>query len=396
MNEIFNLIREFNNDPNVIELNNYYKSISSMEMLRATRDEKAHSSFLACLFSPDINYGLGTTPLMLLLDLLIQEDHDGNFPNENKQDIIIRKSKIISEHAITEYPYKKECRIDIYIPFSIDNNQYAIVLENKVRAKENIEKKDNEKDPVTQTEKYYSNISKSKLNVKYIYVFLAPQCYNEHNGDEKVKAKDKHFINISYSDIVNYVITPILKDNTISEQARYILEDYLKALSKPNIVDLKKDNVKLATSEYEENLINVIKDKHAKLDKKLNSTNTPEESSILEQFSSESNNEFVVSAIWGSSRRKRKRNRTFDELGIEPGTILTLSSTAGGNKPTSFKVKTINNINKVEYVKNDKIIISSISPAAEHLTGKKPLNGFEWFIDDKKGNLVNIPRDDNF
>lgn len=405
MNEyILNLIRDFNNDPDVIELNNYYRSTSSMETLRVTTNEMAHSSFLACLFNPEVNYGLGTTPLLLLLDLLIKTNPDSDFLKSSKNSIILRTAKINASLSEVEFPYDKECRIDIFIRFSIDDKQYAIVLENKVKSKENQKEENvdsNSKETVngkkiTQTEKYYRHINKND-GINYIYVFLAPSHFGSDNKEEKMKAKNENFINISYTDIVKYIITPILSDNSISEIAKYTLNDYLKALTKPNVVNSKNDNIKLATSEYETKKLETIRNNHTELKEKLEdinknkNNNNDEETIFLEQFVNEGNNKFVVLAAWPKIMSKRRKNRTFGELGIEPGTILTLAVSSGSNIKDKDTVKTIDSVNKVEYTdRKGNTVVSSISPAAQYLTNKEPLNGFAWFIDDTKGNLVNI------
>jgi len=387
MSGIYELIRKFNNDPDVIELKNYYSSLSLMEILGVTRDERVHSSFLAWLFDSNINFDLRTKPLMLLLDLLIQEDEKdkkNNFPVDNRNDIILRIANIIPRKVKKEYPIDKDGRVDIYIQFDIDDNQYAIIIENKVESKENKETKDKRKG-MMQTEKYYNHFKNDKSKMKYIYVFLSP-----YYGGNKVKAHDEHFLNISYSDIVNSIINPILADNNLSEKTRIILEDYLKVLSKPNVINPDSNSISLATSKYEDSLINNIETNNHELGLMLLND---DENDIIKEFIS--NNQLVVSSVWPGSIRKRNRNRTFAELGIEPGTILYLSKSEQSNERDTENrfVKTIDELNQVEYTTIDgKVVTRAISTMAKELTKKTSINGFRWFIYNDGTEDINLSR----
>lgn len=387
------LIHNFYNDPNVIRLQNYYNSLSFMEILGVSRNEKVHSSFLAWLFDSKINYNLGTKPLELLLELLFKEKHDKNFPvSINEEDILLRKLDISQPEKVeTEYPLEvneKNSYVDIYIPFVIKEKKYALIIENKVKAKENQEKKDNGK-TYMQTDKYYEYFSKKKDQTEYIYVFLSP----EHKG-KIVQASNNQFINISYLMIVKDIINVLLENDKINEQAKIYLNEYLKILYKPNASDIKNSEIVLAISNFEIDLRNKIKEEHKELGILLgkNENNlTEEEKSILTSFNEY--NQVIILAIWEKQRSKNK-NRTFAELGIEKGEILYLASGAGSSKQNenNLFVRTIDNQNTVEYIKDNQTMKKTITAAAKDLAGKTcNTNGFQWFIY-KNQNLEKMPR----
>lgn len=65
-------IIEFNNDPNVRKLREFYSSKSFPEILGVSRRELSHSAFLAWLFSSAENHMFGIQPVMQLLELYVK------------------------------------------------------------------------------------------------------------------------------------------------------------------------------------------------------------------------------------------------------------------------------------------------------------------------------------
>lgn len=388
--DIYDNIRKFNNDSDVIKLRNYYDSLSFMEILEVERTEVVHSSFLKWLLDPSHNYDLKTKPLMLLLDLLIKDEND-LISVEDRKNITLRKVSIEKTYIQNEFPLKPKQiggRLDLYITFNVNNNQYAIILENKVDSSEN---KESPEKGEWQTEKYYKYFEKQSqehAKVNYIYVFLAPKY-----GEEIVKAHCEKYINISYDDIVNYIILPLLADDNLLDKTRFILEDYLKVLSKPN--GKARRMISFDVDEKENDLINKINSKHEDL---YNLLNTDKEDEILKEFLEDELNRLVISAVWPSIMSKRNRNKTvtFEELGLEKGTILYLAT--GDRSGTrmqdeygnNIEVQTVDNKTTVMYNKGGKEIICKLSPAAQDLSGKFPCRGINWFIYNKDGVDYNL------
>lgn len=374
MEDIYNLIRTFNNDENVIKLKNYYSSCSFMEILGVDRNETVHSSFLAWLFNSKVNYDLINKPLIMLLDLLIKSDNKNKFPNNDIDSIILRQADIKMDFVKSEYSIKPDGRVDIYIQFSIGKNQYAIVIENKVEAVENEEKEKG----IMQTEKYFQHFSKEKTNIKYIYVFLAPSFKGK-----VVQASCEEFINITYNDIVKYIIQPLLFDDNLLMKTRIILEDYLKVLSKPNIVNSNSKSINMVdldTLGYETNLINNIKNNNKDLGIKLKQNI---DNPVLKEFMENQLNNIIVTIVWKEILTKKNRNRTFNELGIEEGSILYLSESEQNNiLNKKIFVRTEDNINQVSYIDvNGQRQYGAISKVARILKGLNyNVNGFKFFV----------------
>ena len=74
MNEkdIIQAIIDFNNDPEVQQLQSFYYNQTVPDILGVSRNETSHSTFLAWLFNPTANHGLGAQPLVQLLELYLK------------------------------------------------------------------------------------------------------------------------------------------------------------------------------------------------------------------------------------------------------------------------------------------------------------------------------------
>ena len=389
-NTIFKLIRNFNNDENVIKLKNYYNSLSFMEILGVDRLEKAHSSFFKWLFDENYNYDLQEKPLLLLLDLLVRKDTKNTFDNV-KKDIVLRSLNINVKDGVVEFPLgekQKYGRCDIYIPFDIGTKQYAIIVENKVFSQEKIEKVNDKNE--YQTDKYFNYFNSLDNGITYIYVFLAPIFDNK-----ETHANNPNFINISYDDIVESIINPLLLDDNLGEITRSILLDYLKVLSKPNILDPNSKSISMVSNKniYEAKLIGDISDKHSKLGDYLK--NSSDENEILKNFLSNNINMIISASIWPEILKKNNRNRnvSFKELGIEPGTVLYLAAGEKKNERDENRlfVTTLDLNSKVQYKFENEVRINSISTAARELAKKDyGLRGINWFIYNNNGKDINL------
>lgn len=383
MSNIYDLIRNFNNDENVIKLKNYYNSLSFMEILGVDRKETVHSTFLKWLFDFQHNYDLGTKPLMLLLDLLIRHDEKNEILADDKEAIILRQANIELEQIVSEFPLgpkQKYGRVDIYISFNIGDHKYAIALENKVESSEN---KESEENGSYQTNKYYNYFSqqnnKNDEQINFVYVFLAPI----FNG-KRVTAKCTEFINISYDDIVKFIINPLLSDDNLLDITKFVLKDYLKVLSKPNVIKPNSESISMLGLEdagEEKILIRHIRKKHKILGERLKST---DENETLKSFQSDDLNKIIIASAWPDVMTKRNRNRTvtFAELGIEPGTVLYLAdgSESSRKDKRELTVTTLDLNTTVKYELNGESKISKLSPAAEALSGNDTCRGISWFI----------------
>lgn len=408
--DILKMVESFNNDPDIRKLRNYYGSLTWMEILEVTRYEKAHSSFLSWLFDENRNCGLGTMPLKLLLELLYKEDNtpftkygiDG--VSVLTRSIDIEKIDFQTEFHIKELSKDKDIKgwIDIYGSFLIDGKQYALIIENKVKSRENTKKTG--EDAIWQTNKYFDFFdSKSKNQgekIKYFYVFLSPMSKN-------AKAQNEHFINISYEMLAEGVIQPLISlyDSKENDRVVSILKEYLKILNKPITDNPNESNIILYTGDCT-GLFKKIEDKYKGLfdlyDKANGCSSKYDENVVnLIQGFWETNDDILVSVCPSKSSNRIK----FADLDIEPGTKLYLAQRAKStNRATrsdnSFvEVRTIDYNTKVKFVSPDDGSCSTVklSRAAKELAPKytnthnSTFWGLQWFIlEDESGQLINL------
>ena len=445
VDKIYNLIRDFNNDSNVIKLKNYYKTTTFMEILGVTRSELAHSSFLWWLFNDNVNYDLGLRPLTLLLDLLVNKI-DEQFPggtkidsngkefilkddeqisDEDKKAIILRKANIKIENIKTEHAIEGG-RVDLYIQFYIENdeykkNHYAIILENKVKAREN----ENKEGKKYQTELYYNYFSSQKNNIKNIFVYLTPDLTKK-----KAQAESRKFINITYNNIVDNIIKPLLSDDSLSSTVNFILNDYIKSLSKPifgkqnggkndkgnnismikipqpgnsqdddfqndsGIDDRLIESMKAVQNKYENNFKEIVSLKHEKRELTENEQKIID---IFDEFIFDELNRLVIGSVCPEIINKRSRNNTFEELNIEEGTTLYFVPKAQSNEiDPNIVVRTEDSINKVSYIdeKTKEIRYGTISSIAKLFCKVDyQVNGFRYFAKkDKNNQYINLSK----
>ena len=273
-----NKITSFNTDKDVITLRELYERPSFLEIISKQRSETTVSAFLKWMFSIKGDENGFLSPIMLLLDILVKKlktetiKMEGNdtYYEENLYNLILtRKLKVSNKKIETEYylndlakkikreieihkenpkleeSIKSKDRIDILIESEISGlenkkiNRLQIIIENKIDSEEG----------KNQTNRYFNGAYRN--DYLQFFVYLKPD-YNEK------KAKDEHFINISYQDILDGIIIPLLKSSSISERDRFLLEDFKNELMFPNI-NIGKEQSRIAVSqEISENIMRNI------------------------------------------------------------------------------------------------------------------------------------------
>ena len=98
----------------------------------------------------------------------------------------------------------KDGSVDVYG----SNDDYVIVIENKVTASEQV------RGGIGQTEMYYDEIERKKESgQKVVYIFVTP--------DPTQKPRSSHFVQITYQEIYDRVICPCIDNPNISSDSRY-------------------------------------------------------------------------------------------------------------------------------------------------------------------------------
>ena len=241
--EIIDDIIAFNNDVDVQRLKEIYYSQTLPEIFAVSRRELTHSSFLAWLFATSSNHGLGTVPLVQLLELYVlkSREQEKNWITDKLSNAIITRDFHISECiSVTEEAVvtaNARGRADIVLTCEINLpnlslNKLKIVIENKVYSDEH----------GNQTQiyfDYYESIKEKQEKVLYIYL-TPPTSIADADCPE--------FIHITYQDLLEHVFEPIRRRIDISKRTQFILNEYISSLSIPADVIEDKNVTHIQTS----------------------------------------------------------------------------------------------------------------------------------------------------
>ena len=338
------LIISHNKDAQNRKMVAFYDRKSTMEKMGIARSETAHSAFLANLLKSDNGLGLEESAIMWLLHILIEREDNATaystspIPTDVKAAVLsqtlkydieeITTEKVIDDVAhsyfATQSQYNnKRCddRLDIYIKLKVNGlsvKYLEIVIENKVLQDENGPKSKNSSgyNSLFQTQRYFTACSSNKSSdTAQLFVFLTPD-----EVEEETKAKDKHFIQISYQDVLDTIIIPQLDNNMLTSNERQELENYVDALNLPTLdIQAKKRIVMAMTEEArtdkqtylkknKELIINVIK---AKEKEASNSSSLTQEEQILVSFADKRKNLFAAHGMDFDTFDKSKKYFVF-------------------------------------------------------------------------------------
>lgn len=285
--DYLNQILAFNGGEDVIALREKFDRPSFFEIISKERSETTYSAFLKWMFQENCPKST-CNPLALLLDVLVRRSEeqasvDTVLSNEIvKRAIVTRNLKIRSIKVETEKPVsnlakaiivnptmvagelserdletvaaKSKDKIDLFVDCEIDSEDNCllakrlhVVIENKIDSAEGGRKSEKNAigigryDNATQTQRYYlgSKFSQcdadgkhygiERLDVLQVYVYLSPHvpC--------KDACPDNHFIQISYQDIVDSILMPMLASSSLPMRSRFFLEEFLNQLVFPSL-----------------------------------------------------------------------------------------------------------------------------------------------------------------
>ena len=250
------LAEKFKNSETVKALDRYFSEKSMMEVLGVDRDENAHSNFLAWLFENEVT---GKEACRLLIEILNRKAEQKEIIPQTFSNLCVTKVQVIREDYVCSQYTKKgdsisECesnqngervegRADLLI--NINNGEAYIVIENKVLSKEECKwcstkdkpGKANKTDienaggsSLWQTQFYRKYYSKNNYKDKVAFVFLTLPNQEETQPNQEAKCKD--FIHVTYQDIMDSILVPVLGglacSNHPTEEIQ--IKDYIKAL----------------------------------------------------------------------------------------------------------------------------------------------------------------------
>lgn len=223
-----NLIINFHNESEIQRLNSYYNRTTLFNILGIERRELSHSSFLKWLLDINGSHNLKDEPLKKFLRQFAKTDTDNNNDIETMNTLLTGNYIINDFNIETEKSTKGNNnigRIDIFATFSISEKKcvqnkknsgvvdfrrnIVVIIENKIDASES-------NNQTTIYEEWTENENEYKEHTK-VYIFLSP---NEED------CSSKSFIKISYQDILEFVIEPLLNIE-MDIDTKIILEDYI-------------------------------------------------------------------------------------------------------------------------------------------------------------------------
>ena len=284
-------IISFNADKDVIRLREKYNEPTFFEIISKERSETTYSSFLKWIFQESVSLANEANPLMLLLDVLVKNDKDDVIDGKLKESILTRTLQIKSLESEVEKSvaslsceakrlvnqtiqnnkgdFEKNCKdkVDVFIRCDIEENKKAkgelqVIIENKIDSQEGplkgkektgIDDYDNSK----QTTRYYLGTKRDDPNVFQIYVYLTP-------AEQKEGPDEKNFIHISYQDLFDGVVIPLMASSSLSSRSRFFLEEFRNQLTYPRLTD-KSINQCLALGDDQSSVFNELWDKYNEL-----------------------------------------------------------------------------------------------------------------------------------
>lgn len=181
-----------------------------------THTEHWHSSFMSWLLDPNSSLCLGHYPLARLLNLYLIKNEDANLSVKDIFGMNLDNVRFETEKTFFTSDQKKRS-IDVYG----ESDEIVLVIENKVKARENMNGTD-----VGQTQDYREYVeAHKKSGQKIICLFVTP--------DPKQKPYDGSYTRITYQEFYDYVIAKCIEHPQLSKDGRYLLEQYANNLREP-------------------------------------------------------------------------------------------------------------------------------------------------------------------
>jgi hypothetical protein len=211
------------------------------------------------------NHMLGNIPIIQFLELYIlksRETSKKHISDSLYTAIITRNIQIMdstanTEEAVTGNDAKGRADIVISCDAFLSKEKLSrvkIVIENKVYSTEHSH----------QTKTYYEHYERVKEpGEEMLYIYLTPPATTS-------EAECPNFVHITYQDLLDHVLTPLLQTPDINLRTQFILNEYINSLSVPSDVVNEKNNSQkqtsiLAIGMEEKDLLQSFWEKHNRL-----------------------------------------------------------------------------------------------------------------------------------
>ena len=290
---------------------------SMLETYGKLRSETCHSTFLKWLFENDNLNSQHMHGAVYRLITLIQKwgaiQSTTGFPTVGKKSFSkLFINRLIIDNVTREYPIKTNTygpgKIDLVIECTINiglkkNYKLNIVIENKVDAKETT--KIINGNLLYQTDAYVDYFNNSKPNDINVFIFLTPMSTKElFYVKASTSINSDRYVRLNYQELYDNIIYPLYSLSTITDENKYKLGDYIKAISKPSQNNVKNKSA-LVMTQKEKNL-------------------------LIEYF--DNNKELIMEAIYAKSFDKKENSRqSFADAYETLGGVASSSNTFSVN-----------------------------------------------------------------
>ena len=173
-----------------------------------THTEHWHSSFMSWLLDPHSSLRLGHFPLARLLTMYMIKNPDCGYTLRDIYNWDLDDVKFSTEKDASYQGNKRS--IDVYG----ESRELIIVIENKVNAKENYNNSTQ-----GQTIDYYNYVKAHKSPKQYALFFFI-------TADQKQHAFADMYVQISYQEMFDNIISKCIDHPQISDDGKYLLEQY--------------------------------------------------------------------------------------------------------------------------------------------------------------------------
>lgn len=240
------------------KLNSHYDKTTFFSALNIERNENRHSAFVCWWLNPVSDHGLGDAPLKLFLRLIASKQYGrhifkngffskvlaGNYAIDVVEQFEVEKNvgKISSNES--------KNRLDIWTVLSLtsetDNGSESLVV------------------PIVIENKIYSGIGKSQIEryTDAVISYLSTLDSNVESSPigvllsvDEVDEKCLQFTNITYQDLLTYVIEPLMHCVAVEKQA--FVDAFVRNLGHPMLTEKKHYGV-LAISQKEATMLNTL------------------------------------------------------------------------------------------------------------------------------------------
>ena len=230
-----------------IELKNLRSKTNLFKILGQSNTERWHTAFWSWLFDIHGSHGIGDFALRKLVETL------RDFQNDKKhliEPILDITSQDIwpNEYGHSEKLLSMRSKSNVKFDTFIKTNKAITIIEYKVEAKVDLE----------QLNKYESFIDKNDKNNNHILIYVIPEStYCETY--ESLRTQFRNWYILSYQDLYENIIIPILSDNKVTDKAKMIIDDYTLNMSS------NRKKVTMIYSVEEQNLVESMYKKNKEL-----------------------------------------------------------------------------------------------------------------------------------